>query len=101
MKKYIVLCFCKVKKIYRYYDERNFQVNCSGGICTGVLPLPKQGLKLKDGDLIIRHDTGNRTLAIDKVIKIDGYFQIMRVFGKIKEVPSLKRKYIALDVICC
>jgi len=44
----------------------------------------------------------SRTLAIDKVAKTDEYgnFKIMRVFGKIKDVPSLKRKYIDLGVLC-
>ena len=89
---------CKVNKIFR--DSNGICVDCDDGTVTRSFDRPKQGLYLKEGDLIIRYESGN-TVAIDKITRIEGNaIKIRRVLGSIKETPSIKRSYIDLIVWC-
>lgn len=65
---------------------------------------PKQGLHLKEGDLVIRHETRRRdyeppvVVAVDRVSEIKGStVEIERALGN---APSIKGRFIKLNVFC-
>ena len=89
---------CKVKEIFR--DSDGISISCDDGTVTRSFARPKQGLHLREGNLIIRYESGN-TVAIDKITRIEGNaIKIKRVLWNVKETPSIKRSYINLDVWC-
>ena len=92
---------CRVEKIHQEQNG-NISISSSDGNVTRAFKQPLQGLHLRMGDFIIRHEVGGNTVAIDRLIRIDdfGRLRLKRVLGLLKDVPSLKGKNIELCVSC-
>jgi len=88
----------QVRRILREGDTVRVQVAGKG--MTREFKIPKCGLHLKKGDLVIRHDGYLRTVAIDKVLIKDGVLRLRRVLGSFDDAPSIKRKFIDVTVYC-
>jgi len=100
MSQEVKLYLARVENIFRHPDG-TVSIRSNEGNVTRSFERPRQGLHLKEGDLIIRHERVGFTIAIDKVVAINGNaIKIRRVLGKIKDVSSLKGRYVKLSVFC-
>ena len=93
----------QVRRILREGDTVRVQVAGKG--MTREFKIPKCGLHLKKGDLVIRHDIiGDYmdcdTVAVDRVLIEDGVLRLRRVLGSFDDAPSIKRKFIDITVYC-